>query len=114
MCIRDRLVEDLLELSRLENSLPQDDSEHVLLTLEDLVDSAWGSIGPIAEERRVTLQLDRSESGPLRGDQRRLHRAVLNLSTMPCATPLMRAALTCPSARAAAGGCSAFVTMVLA
>ena len=73
------LVEDLLELSRLENSLPQDDSEHVPLTLEDLVDSAWGSIGPIAEERRVTLQLDRSESGPLRGDQRRLHRAVLNL-----------------------------------
>ena len=27
----------------------------------------------------MTLQLDRSESGPLRGDQRRLHRAVLNL-----------------------------------
>ena len=73
------LVEDLLELSRLENSLPQDDSDHVPLTLEDLVDSAWGSIGPIAEERRVTLQLDRSESGPLLGDQRRLHRAVLNL-----------------------------------
>ena len=46
------LVEDLLELSRLENSLPQDDSEHVPLTLEELVDSAWGSIGPIAEERR--------------------------------------------------------------
>ena len=69
MCIRDRL----------ENSLPQDDSEHVPLTLEDLVDSAWGSIGPIAEERRVTLQLDRSECGTLRGDRRRLHRAVLNL-----------------------------------
>ncbi len=73
------LVEDLLELSRLENSLPQDDSNHVPLSLEDLVDSAWGTIRPIAEERRVTLQLDRSESGPLFGDQRRLHRAVLNL-----------------------------------
>ncbi len=73
------LVEDLLELSRLENSLPYDDSDHVLLTLEDLVDSAWGTIRPIAEERRVTMQLDRSESGPLLGDQRRLHRAVLNL-----------------------------------
>ena len=73
------LVEDLLELSRLENSLPQDDSDHVPLTLEDLVDSAWGTIRPIAEERRVRLQLDRSESGPLIGDQRRLHRAVLNL-----------------------------------
>ena len=73
------LVEDLLELSRLENSLPQDDSDHVPLTLEDLVDSAWATIRPIAEERRVTLQLDRSETGPLLGDQRRLHRAVLNL-----------------------------------
>ncbi|MDC3011765.1 HAMP domain-containing histidine kinase, partial [Synechococcus sp. AH-736-G21] len=42
-------------------------------------DSAWGSIRPIAEERRVTLQLDRTEPGPLCGDQRRLHRALLNL-----------------------------------
>ena len=73
------MVEDLLELSRLENSLPQEGGSYSAITLEDLVDSAWGSIGPIAEERRVTLQLDRSESGPLRGDQRRLHRAVLNL-----------------------------------
>ena len=73
------LVEDLLELSRLENSLPQDYGDYVPLTLEDLVDSAWGTIRPIAEERQVTLQLDRSESGPLLGDQRRLHRAVLNL-----------------------------------
>ena len=73
------LVEDLLELSRLENSLPQDYGDYVPLTLEDLVDSAWGTIRPIAEERQVRLQLDRSESGPLLGDQRRLHRAVLNL-----------------------------------
>ena len=73
------LVEDLLELSRLENSLPQEYSDYVPITLEDLVDSAWGTIRPIAEERQVTLQLDRSESGPLLGDQRRLHRAVLNL-----------------------------------
>ena len=63
----------------MENSLPQDDSNHLPLSLEDLVDSAWGIIRPIAEERRVTLQLDRSESGLLFGDQRRLHRAVLNL-----------------------------------
>ena len=33
------LVEDLLELLRLENSLPQDYSDHVPHTLEDLVDS---------------------------------------------------------------------------
>ena len=74
-----QMVDDLLELSRLENCLPQDSSSYTLLTLEDLVDSAWSSIRPLAEQRQVRLSLDRSESGPLMGDQRRLHRALLNL-----------------------------------
>ncbi|MAR07839.1 MAG: PAS domain-containing sensor histidine kinase [Cyanobium sp. NAT70] len=74
-----QMVNDLLELSRLENCLPQDSGSYTLLTLEDLVDSAWSSIRPLAEQRQVTLDLDRSESGPLMGDQSRLHRAVLNL-----------------------------------
>ena len=43
------------------------------------MDSAWSSIRPLAEEREVQLDLDRSEPGPMMGDQRRLHRAVLNL-----------------------------------
>ena len=73
------MVEDLLELSRLENSLPQESSSYTAITLEDLVDSAWTSIRPLAEEREVTLLLDRTETGPMMGDQRRLHRAVLNL-----------------------------------
>lgn len=73
------MVEDLLELSRLENCLPQESSSYSAITLEHLVDSAWSSIRPLADERRVQLQLDRSESGPMMGDQRRLHRAVLNL-----------------------------------
>ena len=73
------MVEDLLELSRLENSLPQESSSYTAITLEDLVDSAWTSIRPLAEEREVTLALDRTETGPMMGDQRRLHRAVLNL-----------------------------------
>ena len=73
------MVEDLLELSRLENSLPQESGSYTAISLEDLVDSAWSSIRPLAEERQVQLELDRSEPGPMMGDQRRLHRAVLNL-----------------------------------
>ena len=73
------MVEDLLELSRLENSLPQESGSYTAISLEDLVDSAWSSIRPLAEERQVKLELDRSEPGSMMGDQRRLHRAVLNL-----------------------------------
>ena len=73
------LVEDLLELSRLENCLPQENSHYSAITLEDLVDSAWSSIAPLAEERQVTLRFNRSEAGPMLGDEQRLHRAVLNL-----------------------------------
>lgn len=73
------LVEDLLELSRLENSLPQDSEKYSALTLEDLVDSAWNSVRPLAEARDIELELDRKESGQLMGDLPRLHRAVVNL-----------------------------------
>jgi len=73
------MVEDLLELSRLENSLPRDNSSYSALTLENLVDSAWTSIRPIAEARGVHLAINTDEPGPLLGDQRRLHRAILNL-----------------------------------
>ncbi len=73
------MVEDLLELSRLENSLPRDNSSYSALTLENLVDSAWTSIRPIAEARGVHLAINSDEPGPLLGDQRRLHRAILNL-----------------------------------
>lgn len=73
------LVEDLLELSRLENSLPQDNGSYSVLTLEELVESAWNSVRPLAEENNVELDFDRTESGPMMGDQLCLHRAVLNL-----------------------------------
>ena len=73
------LVEDLLELSRLENSLPQDSEKYSALTLEDLVDSAWNRVRPLAEARDIELELDRKESGQLMGDLPRLHRAVVNL-----------------------------------
>lgn len=73
------MVEDLLELSRLENCLLQENDGYSSITLENLVDNAWSSVRPLAEQRQVQLVLDRSQPGPLMGDQRRLHRAVLNL-----------------------------------
>ena len=73
------MVEDLLELSRLENCLPQDASGYVPIRLEDLVDNAWSSIRPLADNRSVRLSLECSDQGLLLGDQRRLYRAVLNL-----------------------------------
>ena len=73
------MVEDLLELSRLENSLPQVSGTYSALSLADLVEAAWSSIRPLAETRQVELRFDESEPGPLMGDRPRLHRAVLNL-----------------------------------
>ena len=73
------MVEDLLELSRLENILPHEQGGYSPVNLEELVEAAWNSIRPLADQREVTLSLNTGEPGPLLGDQRRLHRAVLNL-----------------------------------
>ena len=73
------MVEDLLELSRLENTLPDAQGDYTLVNLEELVKGAWNSILPLADQREVSLFLKTAEPGPLLGDQRRLHRAVLNL-----------------------------------
>lgn len=73
------LVGDLLELSRLENSLPGDDERYRCLDLRDLLTEAWSSLRPLADQRAVTLDLAACPSAPLRGDGSRLHRALLNL-----------------------------------
>ena len=73
------MVEDLLELSRLENILPRDQVDYSALNLEQLVEGAWNSIRPLADQREVSLSINTDEPGLLLGDQRRLHRAVLNL-----------------------------------
>ena len=73
------LVEDLLELSRLENILPHEQGGYSPVNLEELVEAAWNSIRPLADQREVRLSINTQEPGPLLGDQPRLHRAVLNL-----------------------------------
>jgi len=73
------LVDDLLELSRLENSLPMDQSDYEGLILNDVVQNAWSSIRPLAEQRRIHLMMTGEPEAWMRGDQPRLHRAILNL-----------------------------------
>ena len=73
------LVEDLLELSRLENSLPMENSSYSPLILSEVVKSAWSSVRPLAEQRHITLTIQGEPAAALRGDQPRLHRAILNL-----------------------------------
>lgn len=73
------LVTDLLELSRLENTLLREGDRYVTLDLVERITSAWTSLGPLAEQRGITLQWTAPESVPLRGDPSRLHRALLNL-----------------------------------
>lgn len=73
------LVSDLLELSRLENSLPRDEGRYEVLDLCELVDAAWGSLRPLAERRGVSLHFPSRPPSLLWGDASRLHRALLNL-----------------------------------
>jgi two-component system phosphate regulon sensor histidine kinase PhoR len=76
------LVGDLLELSRLENTLPRSGLRRDLLDLEDLVQQVWSGLRPLADERCIELDLQLPTSAPapvLRADASRLHRALLNL-----------------------------------
>ncbi len=76
-----QLVGDLLELSRLENALPAlpFPPSAARLDLRELVEAAWTSLRPLAEQRAVTLQLSGPGQAPVQGERSRLHRALLNL-----------------------------------
>ena len=73
------LVSDLLELSRLENLLPREEGRYDQVELRELVEAAWASLRPIAEQRQIDLALAGPSPCPARGDGPRLHRALLNL-----------------------------------
>jgi two-component system phosphate regulon sensor histidine kinase PhoR len=74
-----RLVGDLLELSRLENSLPRDELRYEVLDLGELLEEVWSMLRPLAEQRGVGLAFPDRPSSLLWGDASRLHRALLNL-----------------------------------
>ena len=73
------LVSDLLELSRLENLLPREEGRYAPVELRELVEAAWASLRPLAEQRQISLALAGPSPCPARGDGPRLHRALLNL-----------------------------------
>ena len=75
------LVGDLLELSRLENSLPGPGQRACEVQMVPLVDQVWQGLKPLADQRgvRVEVEVVSKQLLPLQADASRLHRAVLNL-----------------------------------
>lgn len=77
------LVADLLELSRLENVLPGSGIPVEAIEVPSLLREAWSGIRPLAEAKGLTLRMRCAQNKPfpliVRGDHRRLHRALLNL-----------------------------------
>jgi two-component system phosphate regulon sensor histidine kinase PhoR len=76
------LVADLLELSRLENVLPGQGIPLESIDLRSLLKEAWQGVVPLAEEKGLSLRSNLQEVQQdllVRGDRKRLHRALLNL-----------------------------------
>jgi two-component system phosphate regulon sensor histidine kinase PhoR len=76
------LVRDLLELSRLENTLPAEVRRAGPVALAPLVEQVWMGLRPLAEPRGIDLALQESDAtlaSRVRGDASLLHRALLNL-----------------------------------
>ncbi len=74
-----RLVGDLTDLSRLENTLPEVVRRRSRVDLPQLVQQVWLSLRPLAERRAIRLQLETDAPLVVMGDGSLLHRAVLNL-----------------------------------
>jgi two-component system phosphate regulon sensor histidine kinase PhoR len=82
-----QMVGDLLELSRLENTMPRQDSRWAPVDLAELLEQVWAGLRPLAEPRAVVLHWELrpypGSSEPVLplvwGDASRLHRALLNL-----------------------------------
>ena len=77
------LVNDLMELSRLENALPAAAGPLPLVDLAGLVEQAWSGLRPLADPRAVVLELllqpEARPAPQVHGDSSRLHRLIYNL-----------------------------------
>ncbi|MEB3350043.1 MAG: ATP-binding protein [Cyanobacteriota bacterium] len=77
------MVGDLLELSRLQNTLPDDGERYQTVPLRALLDQVWNTLRPLADPRRIHLMVRCAVPGmedlKVRGEAPRLHRALLNL-----------------------------------
>jgi len=74
-----QLVSDLLELSRLENTVPDALADAQSVPVAALVEQVWQGLRPIAAQRQVQLTLEGSAALCIQADAPRLHRALLNL-----------------------------------
>ena len=75
-----RLVGDLLELSRLDNTVPGAAAADLWFAAPELVDQVWQGLRPLAEPRGVQLDLQTTaEPALIQADPARVHRALLNL-----------------------------------
>ena len=96
-----QLVGDLLELSRLENSVPDARAGGLWFEAPVLVEQVWQGLRPIAEQRQITLRIEL----PGRSGQRHRSRSrpmapactapCSTCSTMPCATAPRAVASPC-------------------
>ncbi|MFN5195168.1 MAG: sensor histidine kinase [Cyanobacteriota bacterium] len=77
------MVGDLLELSRLQNTLPGDGDRRQPVAMGVLLEQVWTGLRPLAEPRGIQLvvrsALEGSADLQVLGDHSRLHRALLNL-----------------------------------
>ena len=77
------LVNDLLELSRLENTLPSAPAPWPPLQLRQLVEQVWNGLRPLADPRGVRLDLcadpGAADAAVVHGHPSRLHRLLYNL-----------------------------------
>ena len=74
-----RLVGDLLELSRLETAAPDQALRRERVDLPELLRNVWSNLQPLASRRGVKLHLESDVELHLEADGQRLHRALLNL-----------------------------------
>ena len=77
------LVDDLLELSRLENVLPGNGMTFERIDVESLLMEVWQGIKPLADQKEVRLNLRKMDTSSIPliviGHRQRLHRALFNL-----------------------------------
>lgn len=71
-----RMVDDLLELSRLQE---RGDRRHTLVSLEEIVGDVIAEVRPYAASRGVSVKVDIGSRLPVRGDGGDLARAISNL-----------------------------------
>jgi two-component system, OmpR family, phosphate regulon sensor histidine kinase PhoR len=72
----DHLVQDLLDLGRLEN---QPNQNFQPVDLVEIVWAAWLCLDPLASQKQITLSYTGPAQNLIHGDRARLHRALLNL-----------------------------------